>query len=307
MPKSQNTMEPLAISPTRPASYVDHQLLDTPSERGHRIIRAEVCSISAPAKDLRRIAVQSPELMGFQLSGPDEFFGLLMPPTPGAQLHLPDHDGGINIRASVAAMPEGRRPNLRWYTVRTLDSERGILTFDVVTHGISSPDDEHIGPGLAWALSTRIGDDVALWTCQGLWHRKQASQTLIADPSAVPSLRAILEYTQTFAPEQLPEMHVTVLAESQHDLEPLLREHWEDKVGSLKVILRPATEFSGATLSYLRQLDEAKDPATHASYVWVAGEGDLCKEVRRHAIHSWGLKSDSVQWCPYWFIGRARP
>ena len=226
--------------------------------------------------------------MGFQLSGPDEFFGLLMPPTPGAQLHLPDHDGGINTRASVAAMLEGQRPNVRWYAVRTLDSERGTLTFDVVTHGISSPDDEHIGPGLAWALSTHIGDDVALWICQGLWHRKQASQTLIADPSAVPSLRAILEYTLTFAPEQLPEMHVTVLAESQHDLEPLLREHWEDKVGSLTVILRPATEFSGATLSYLRQLDEAKHPATRASYVWVAGEGDLCKEVRRHAIDSWG-------------------
>ncbi|MFC3184449.1 SIP domain-containing protein [Pseudoglutamicibacter albus] len=75
----------------------------------------------------------------------------------------------------------------------------------------------------------------------------------------------------------------------------------------LKVILRPTTEFSGATLSHLRQLDEAKHPATRASYVWVAGEGDLCKDVRRHVIDSWGLKSDSVQWCPYWFIGRARP
>lgn len=307
MSKSQNLIDPLAISATRPASYVDHQLLDTPSERGHRIIRAEVCSISAPAKNLRRVTVRSPELEGFQLSGPDEFFGLLMPPTPGARLHLPDHDGGINIRASVAAMPEGKRPNLRWYTVRTLDSERGTLTFDVVTHGVSNPDDEHIGPGLAWALSTRIGDDVALWTCQGLWHRRQASQILIADPSAVPSLRPILEYTQLFAPEQLAEMHVIVLAESHDDLEPLLRAHWQDKVGSLKIILRPAAEFSGAALSHLRQLDEASHPATRAAYVWVAGEGQLCKEVRRHAINSWGLSSNSVQWCPYWFIGRARP
>ena len=42
---------------------------------------------------------------------------------PGENLHLPLHGGGANIRASVTAMPETQRPNLRWYTVRSLDPE----------------------------------------------------------------------------------------------------------------------------------------------------------------------------------------
>ncbi|HJD89702.1 MAG TPA: siderophore-interacting protein [Corynebacterium urealyticum] len=42
-------------------------------------------------------------------------------------------------------------------------------------------------------------------------------------------------------------------------------------------------------MSHLRQLDEASHPATRAAYVWVAGEGQLCKEVRRHAVNSWDL------------------
>ncbi len=256
---------------------------------------------------MKRIVIYSPELVGFQLSGPDEFFGLFMPSNLSKDLHLPRHGGGANIRASVAAMPETQRPNLRWYTVRSLDSERGLMAFDVATHGVKNPNEEHVGPGLAWALSARVGDQVGIWTCQGLWHRAHNSQTLIADPSSTPSIRAILEYTQAFAPEQLCDMHLVVVAENYGDLEPSLVADWENKLGSLEVLFSATTSFSTAVMSHLQQLDRANHPATQCKYVWVAGEGQLCKEVRRHAIHTWGLNSESVQWCPYWFLGRARP
>ena len=289
------------------AAFSDHLLLAAPSEPHHRIIRATVYDVSAPAENLQRIVIRSLELVGFQLSGPDEFFGLFMPAKPGENLHLPLHGGGANIRASVTAMPETQRPNLRWYTVRSLDPECGQITFDVATHGVKNPKDEHVGPGLAWALATRVGDQVGIWTCQGLWHRAQSSQTLIADPSAVPSVRAILDYADAFTPEQLRDIHLVVVAENHGDLEPSLVADWESKLGSLEVLFSATTDFSTAVMSHLQQLDRAEHPATQSKYVWVAGEGQLCKEVRRHAIHTWGLNSESVQWCPYWFLGRARP
>ncbi|WP_459610829.1 siderophore-interacting protein [Corynebacterium urogenitale] len=300
-------LDAITASQAQRAAFADHRLVLAPSNPEHRIIRATVSSVSAPAENLRRIIVEAPELIGFQLTGPDEFFGLFIPPYRGAELHLPSDTSGSNIRAAVAAMPDDYRPSLRWYTIRATDPARGRITFDVVTHGVVNPETEHNGPGLTWVLGAHIGDEVGIWTCQGLWHRGLASQTLIADPSSVPSARAILEYAEAFAPEQLHEMHLIIVAESYRDLEPFLIADWENKLGSLELIFGPAAEFSVTTTSFLQQLDQFHHPATRSHYVWVAGEGRLCKEVRRHAINNWGLPSDSVQWCPYWFLGKARP
>lgn len=288
-------------------AFSDHQLLTAPAEPHHRIIRATVYDVNTPAENLKRIVIHSPELVGFQLSGPDEFFGLLMPPNTHEDLHLPLYNGDTNIRACVAAMPDGQRPNLRWYTVRSFDPERGLIAFDVATHGVKNPKDGNVGPGLTWTLEARTGDQVGIWTGRGLWHRAHSSQTLVADPSAAPSVRAILEYTQTFVPEQLCDMHVIVVAENHGDLEPSLIADWESKLGSLEVLFSAATDFSTAVMSHLQQLDRAKHPATQSKYVWVAGEGQLCKDVRHHVVHTWGLNIESVKWHPYWFLGRARP
>ena len=307
MSLQQLKLERSSASDAYRSAFADHELEVAPGDPKHQIIRATVCNVSAPAQHLRRIVITSPELVGFKLSGPDEFFGLFMPQVASGKLHLPIHTGGANIRASAAAMPDELRPDLRWYTVRSLNPEDGQLTFDVVTHGVNTPSHEGIGPGLRWVLSAQTGDEVAIWTCQGLWHRGQRCQTLIADPSAVPSVRAILEYTQTFAPDQLKDMHVRIIAESPHDLEPLLNPNWEDELGSFDVLFAPSEIFSETTIAHLRGLNYSQHPATQSKYVWIAGEGSLCKQVRRHAISTWKLPSESVQWCPYWFLGKARP
>lgn len=306
MDSSPLGLDALTSSPEKRAAYIDHLLVNAPTAQDHHIVRARVRSVSAPSKHLRRIVVESPEFIGFKVTGPDEFFGLFMP-QHGAELHLPTEFEGLNVRAAVAAMAEDVRPNLRWYTIRSVDSSRGTLTFDVVTHGVDNPEDPHAGPGLSWVLGARIGDSVGIWTCQGLWHRSSSSQTLLADPSAVPSVRAILEYVEAFAPAQLHEIRVVIVVESFHDLEPLLFFDWEDKVSRLDLIFAPAEEFGEATTKYLAQLDELGHSTGHSEYVWVAGEGNFCKSVRRHAIKNWGLPAEAVQWCPYWFLGKARP
>src|SRR5699024_12788394 len=69
--------------------------------------------------------------------------------------------------------------------------------------------DEQVGPGLRWCLSAQVGSEVGIWTAQGLWHRANSAQTLIADPSALPSLRAILEYTDRKS-TRLNSSHVSI-------------------------------------------------------------------------------------------------
>lgn len=299
----------LTSSSRQQAAFSDHDLLTPPQVGEHGLFRATVRTVSAPSPRLRRITLHSPAFATHQLSGPDEFFGLLMP-QPGAPLHLPQHPGGENLRAAVAAMPEHIRPNLRWYTVRRFDPHEGELTFDIVTHGITQQNldtDEQVGPGLRWCLSAQAGSEVGIWTARGLWHRASSAQTLIADPSALPSLRAILEYTAAFAPQQLQEMHVIAVAENSEDIEPKLLSEWQGRLGSLELLFSPATEFATHTARLLERIDYLEHPARLARYVWVAGEGSLCKQVRRHCVNTWQLNPAEVQWCPYWFLGKARP
>lgn len=299
---------------TPPRAFADKHLRTRPVAGEHQLLRATVQEVTAPARNLLRITVHSAALSDYQLSGPDEFFGLIMPP-PGRALQLPEHPQGENLRATIADMPPETRPDLRWYTARLFDPDAGTLTFDVATHGkrrvnlatdTTGATTNDLGPGLRWSLRAQPGDEVGLWTTQGLWHQAARHQTFIADPSSLPSVRAILDFTATFNPSQLGNMHVLALRESEEDIEPGLQE-WSDQLGSLHVFECPAANFATATAQYLTDLDRRAHPATQADYVWVAGEGGLCKTVRRHCIHSWGLNPTDVQWCPYWFMGRPRP
>ena len=72
---------------------------------------------------MRRVTCESPGLRTFVPLGPDEYVGLLMPPA-GRPLVMPDPEP-VNVRASVAAIPEPDRPALRWYTIRDHDPVRG--------------------------------------------------------------------------------------------------------------------------------------------------------------------------------------
>lgn len=191
--------------------------------------------------------------------GPDEFFGLLMPP-PNQPFSSPEDFAatpieGLNIRAAVAAMPPEVRPNLRWYTVRHLDKARGLLAFDVATHGVSAEDVHSTsGPGLSWCLSAQPGDPAGLWTCQGLWHREHRTQLLVADPTSLLSMRAILEYLATLYPEQLASTHVIAVTSTDSDSEPHL-EDWRNRLSSLTRISAPSDGYAQAIAEHLANID----------------------------------------------------
>jgi len=307
--------------------FADHQLLRAPHPQNHRLIPVTVHSVDYLTDTLLRIVVHAEELKSYALSGPDEFFGLLMPP-PNQPFSSPEDFAatpieGLNIRAAVAAMPPEVRPNLRWYTVRYLDKTRGLLAFDVATHGLNaqptdaSPHaepstDTPTGPGISWCLSAQPGDPAGLWTCQGLWHREHRKQLLVADPSSLPSVRAILEYLATLFPEQLADTHVIAVTSTDFDSEPHL-EVWRNTLGSLTKITAPSEGYAQAIAEHLANIvvessrNQQHKLLPEVDYVWVAGEGDFCKMVRSHAIKTWQLNKDNILWCPYWFVGKARP
>lgn len=300
-----------------PEEFADHQLLDAPLAQNHRLIPVTVHSVDYLTDTLLRIVVHAEELKSYALTGPDEFFGLLMPP-PNQPFSSPEDFAatpieGLNIRAAVAAMPPEVRPNLRWYTVRHLDKTRGLLAFDVATHGVSAEDVHSTsGPGLSWCLSTQPGDPAGLWTCQGLWHREHRTQLLVADPTSLPSVRAILEYLATLYPEQLADTHVIAVTSTDSDSESHL-EDWRNRLSNLTRISAPSDGYAQAIAEHLANIDVESSrnrqhkPHPEVDYVWVAGEGDFCKVVRSHAIKTWQLNKDNILWCPYWFVGKARP
>ncbi|WP_312097279.1 siderophore-interacting protein [Corynebacterium dentalis] len=294
-----------------PEEFADHQLLHAPHTQDHRLIPVTVHSADYLTDNLLRIVVHAEELNSYALTGPDEFFGLLMPP-PNQPFTSPEEFSGgpiegLNIRAAVAAMPPEVRPNLRWYTVRYLDKTRGLLAFDVATHGVSAEDAHSTtGPGLTWCLSAQSGDPAGLWTCQGLWHREHHKQLLVADPTSLPSVHAILEYLTTLFPEQLADTHVIAVTSADSDSEPHL-EDWHIALGSLTQVTAPSDGYAQAIAEHLAEEDQPLQSYSDVDYVWVAGEGDFCKVVRSHAIKKWQLNKDNILWCPYWFVGKARP
>ncbi|MDY5786473.1 siderophore-interacting protein [Corynebacterium sp.] len=243
---------------------------------------------------LRRLTFTSDAFADFSLSGPDEYFGLIMP--KDGQPFTPFSVDGVNIRAAVAAIPEETRPDLRWYTIRSLDRANRLIDVDVVTHGDS-------GPGSRWIRRARPGDTAGMFTCPALWTPPTDSQLLVADASALPALRHILAYQKANAPEALAETHVVAVVTSPDEVEDGLTVQWGGALGSLTLVEAQATAESEPTLQVLRERFSAAPPRS----VWVSGEGKLTKAVRALAVKGWGLPSDNVVWVPFWFHGKARP
>ena len=243
---------------------------------------------------LHRLTFTSDAFADFPLSGPDEYFGLVMP--QDGLPFTPFSVDGVNVRAAVAAMPEETRPDLRWYTIRSLDRDKQLIDVDVVTHGDS-------GPGSRWVRRARPGDTAGMFTCPALWTPPTDSQLLVADASALPALRHILAYQWTNAPGALADTHVVAIITSSDEVEDGLVDEWSAALGSLTIVDTEKTRETEAALNTLR---ERFSPAPPRS-VWVSGEGDLTKAVRALAVKSWGLDASDVVWVPFWFHGKARP
>lgn len=261
----------------------------------HELIPVTLTANEQIRPRLHRLTFHAEAFRTYELAGPDEYFGLVMP--QAGQEFTPFPVDGVNIRAAVAAMDEETRPDLRWYTIRALHPEDATVDVDVVTHGDS-------GPGSRWILRAQPGDTAGFFTCNEMWRPTEAAQLLVADASALPALRHILAFQEEHDPAKLRSTDVVAVVTSDDEVEPGFTARWEPSVRSLRVLRTEPKQEADSIVAAL-EADYAGDSVP--GYVWVSGEGDLAKKVRGLAVKDWGLATDDVTWVPYWFYGRARP
>ncbi len=279
--------------------YADTDLTGRPAAAGHRLIPVTVTANAPLAAHVRRLTLAAPEFAQHRLTGPDEYFGLLMP-QPGQEFRPFPAAPGSNLRAIVAEIPDDRRPDLRWYTIRRLDRRAATIDVDVVTHG----DD---GPGSRWVLAARPGDTAGVYTCNGIWSRPAADRLLVADATAVPALRAVLEFLDAHHPAELASTHALVTAPSADALEPGLAEQWAPRLGTLRIVHAGEDRQCAEAAAVVEEWIRDDHPAARVAHVWACGEADLAKAVRTVAVRRWGLGADLANWATYWIRGRARP
>ena len=298
------------------STFLDTRLSTPPGDARHDFLRCRVESIEVLAEELVRVHLHSPAFADLRLTGPDEFFGLVMPTSDASLDGLADAfatGDRTNLRAVIASCDSAWRPELRWYTFRSLNRENATACFDVATHGKRSRSDStkdtteaFPAPGVNWVLRAQAGDECAVYTSRGLWHHPSSQQLLIADPSALPSVWAILDYCQNFHPNTLGAIRVIALAETDADIEvPALRQ-WEEKLAGLDVVKGPYAQHQELLTMQIEKLAQ-QHPEFRPEYLWASGEMGLAKTARKLGMEIFGLDSAAIQWCVYWIAGKARP
>lgn len=106
-----------------------------PQPTKHASFATRVESVEDLTPRLRRATLSAPEFASAMSFDPDEYCGLIIPPT-GKELVLPKAEG-LNIRAELNEIDEKLRPALRWFTVRSHDETAGATTVVFVLHGRS--------------------------------------------------------------------------------------------------------------------------------------------------------------------------
>ncbi|MFI6094597.1 siderophore-interacting protein [Lentzea sp. NPDC051213] len=234
-----------------------------------------VTAVTELSEHMRRITFHAPEFASFAVTGPDEYFGLLM--ATDRELVMPADDR-INVRSSLRAMPEDVRPDLRWYTVRAHRADVAEIDVDFVVHGDA-------GPGTRWARRAEAGQKAG-FRAGGSAYRPPTSGAVLlaADETALPALAAILS-TET------RPLHVFVEVPDpsfQLDLDATWVFRGSDEPGSAVV-----KAIQDATLSTV-------------DYAWACGESGLATGVRRHLVKDRDVDRKAIMFSGYWKVGSAR-
>ncbi|GLY51207.1 siderophore-interacting protein [Lentzea sp. NBRC 102530] len=234
-----------------------------------------VTRVTELSDHMRRITFHAPEFSSFAVTGPDEYFGLLM--ATARDLVMPPDDR-INVRTSLRAMPEETRPDLRWYTIRAHRPEVAEIDVDFVVHGDA-------GPGTRWARRAIAGDRAG-FRAGGSAYRPPAEGAVLlaADETALPALAAILEV------ETRPLHVFAEVPDESYRVD--LDAEW---------VFRGDGEPGSAVLKAIRN-----KALSTVEYAWACGESALATGVRRHLVKDRGVDRKAIMFSGYWKVGSAR-
>ncbi|MCT2583644.1 siderophore-interacting protein [Actinophytocola gossypii] len=243
--------------------------------------RMTVHAVTDLAPHLRRITFRAPELADHRCNGPDEYFGLMMPPAGRTTLELPSADR-FNVRQAIRRMPEDRRPELRWYTVRAHRPADAEIDVDFVLHGDA-------GPGSRWASAASPGDEVGFRAGTATYAPPPDAgrQLLAADETALPALSAILESRNG------AELHAYVEVPD---------DSFEQPVAAEVTWLHRGVDPPGSRV--LPAVADAALPGV--DYAWLCGESALATGLRRHLVRDRSVDRRRIMFSGYWKLGQAR-
>ncbi|ODU06960.1 MAG: hypothetical protein ABS81_03085 [Pseudonocardia sp. SCN 72-86] len=226
-----------------------------------------------------RITFGGVGLDGYATSGePDEYCKVLFPHPGSRDVVIPPADGE-ELPAGVEPAPQ------RNYTIRRFDPDAREVDIDFVVHdgGIAA----------TWAQQAAPGDHAALTVASGRFEMPPAGHrlVLVGDATALPAIGRIVESME-------PGRHALVVGVvAAAEEEQVFRTAGEVEYRWVHVPLSGVGEA-------LRSAVEGLPLPDGQVFVWMAGESEAQRAVRKHLRHVVKLPSGSYSTMGYWRFAR---
>lgn len=235
----------------------------------------------------------SPHLLRVTLGG-DGFSGIEFKEATDQYIKLLFADPALGLErpydmeALRERLPMEQMPVTRTYTIREIDRAAGTLALDMVTHG----DEGLAGP---WAEQARPGDLISFFGPGGGYApRQEADWHLLAgDESALPAIATALEAMD-------PEARGVAVVEvpAADDEVPLAAPE-----GVEVRWLHRGAAFTPETTRLTEHVEQLEIPDGDVQ-VFVHGEREEMKRLRRRLVEECGLPRKGMSLSAYWAHGR---
>ena len=245
-----------------------------------------VAEISHISQHMLRIVFQGEDLADFNSAGFDDHVKVFFPQQPGDALVLP------SMTENGLSFPEGHKPLMRDYTPRFFDTAAKTLTIDFVVHDA--------GPATTWAQQAKVGDQLAIGGPRGSMIIPLAYEGYVffGDDAALPAIARRLQEL----PSGSRALVVAEVNSTQDQIELV-------SAATLNVIwlYRDGTAAGQAQhfLNAIEQVAQQGQWPADDSFVWVAAETSVARQLRKQLIARFNLPKDSIKAAGYWQQGEA--
>ncbi|WP_053636055.1 siderophore-interacting protein [Streptomyces sp. XY152] len=270
-----------------------------------RFFSLQVSAVRRLGPSLVRVTFVGPDLRDFRSDGRDQSLSLFLP-HPGQSEPVVPVELGDGWWQGWRELPDDVRAVMRSYTLRALRADAGgdtaEIDVDFVLHGVAGEDGASAaaGPASRWAARAAAGDRVlllgpAIADNRAIRFRPPEDTDLVllwADETALPAAAAVLE--------ALPAgTRARVWLEVPHpgDVQDLAT----GADAEITWCVRGAHD-QGSPMA-LDELRTAGLPPAERPYVWIAGEADRVKRLRRHFVGERGIDRRRVTFVGYWRRG----
>lgn len=292
--------------------------------QGYRLFNVQLTRKSVVSPSLLSLVFTGPEVRYMKCDSPDQRIKLLLPSLDGTPSALANDNHWYD---TLQSMDKEKRPVLRTYTLRHLDSVREELTVEFVSHATE-------GPASAFAVTAEPGERLQIvapnaeypndsggyeWTPPvGLRHG-----LIIADETALPAARGILELLAKLPqPPQIQAFFEVPETGDCIDLSAFsfAKIHWLPRAAVaasygeclIKAVQQHVWLPAGFQNNDIQEEAEGEllwDKATSDSrefYGWVAAESTAVKLLRRYLIGERGVALETINFMAYWARARRR-